>query len=71
MEADLVILNSAQVEREKIKKKRPFGFGGQADQFTLIIIFNFIVNIFDISRFAAQTRTIINNFKINFPGRII
>ena len=71
MEANLVILDGAQIEREKIEKKRPFGLGGQADQFALIVIFDFFVNIFDIGRFAAQARTVIYDFKINFQGRII
>jgi hypothetical protein len=68
---NLIPLDHPQVQGKKIKTQRSFGFGSQADQFAFVVLLNFFINIFDIRGFATESRSIIDDFKIDFSGGII
>jgi len=71
VEADLVVLDGAEVEGKKIEEQSALGLGGQPNELAIVVLLDFFINVLDIGRFAAQAGAVINDLKIDFSGGII
>ena len=53
---------------EEIKKESSFGLCCQAYQFPFVILLYLVIYGLYIGGFPTQTRSVIHDLKINFPG---
>jgi hypothetical protein len=63
----------AQVQRQEIKEQGSFCFGGKRNQLSCILRANAhdLMDILQVRCFAAQTRSIVDDLTVNFPGNVI
>jgi hypothetical protein len=64
-------LNLAKIDREKVKKKRSFGFGSKRDEFPFVFGASDLIHVLQVCGFAAQAGSVIHDFAVNFPGYVV
>ena len=60
-----------QIQRQKIKEKRPVRFRCQRNHLALLILPGVVVNILQVRGFSAQTWTVVHQLAIDFARRKI
>jgi hypothetical protein len=65
MESGLESANLAQRKRKEVKEKSALCLGSQGDHLSLAVRVRFFVNILEVSRLAAETRAVKDDFAID------
>jgi len=71
VEPHFVVLDRTELHREKIEKQRTVGFRGQGDQFAALPRSDAVKDHVNIRRLAAQSRSVINDLRVDFPCGVI
>jgi hypothetical protein len=61
----------AEVDRKEIEEESSFGLRGKGDQFAFVLSARDLIDILQIRCLPSQTRTVVYDFAVDFPGNII
>jgi hypothetical protein len=71
VKAGLETLHGAQLEGQEVEEEGAVHLRGQRDELALGGGIDLVVDVLDVSRLAAKTGAVVDDFAVDFAGRIV